>query len=523
MIAGLDSQAPPSDSTIAQAKAHGVRLWGGYIATRSDAGVSPWSRDDFARVQRAGMATIGFCSGNDDPAALRRLAAAWGVLLCVDVEAHIRDDGPWVQDWLDRSGAGLYGNAPVFPGRKAAFYVLAAYPPTGDPGATWTSAQPRPAGPCAWQWVGTHDEFGHGVDRGWYDDWFATGHGDRWATTGGKFQRDPVLAQNKDGRLEAVVTGEDGHLYGLAQTAPGKDWWSEWVDLGPPPGGALGNPAVARAKSGCVTLLVRSADGKVGHRAQKAPGGALAVWASMGGHPRKRDPVVIAGAGGHLCAFVIADDGGLFGLEQGGPTGAWGTTWADLGAAPPGGAAGRLAVRQHEDGRLEILLRGTNGKIFHRTERRPGGPLTPEWAVLRADPGHNDPVLARHKDGRLHAFVIGDDGRLFDIAQAVPNGPWPARWRALGGRVPGGPVGRLAVQRDGTGRLDLFVRGTDGKLYHRAQQQAGGPFAPAWTSLGGSVAGNPVVGCNTDGRLEVLAVGKDSAIHRAAQTAPGHW
>src|SRR5262249_43781884 len=161
-----------------------------------------------------------------------------------------------------------------------------------------------------------------------------------------------------DGRLEAVVTGDDGHLYGLAQTAPGKDWWPKWVDLGPPPGGALGSPALARSKSGCVTLVVRAGSGKVGHRAQKDPGGVLTTWAALGGAARRRAPVLVASAGGHLGAFVIADDGGLFGLEQGGPSGAWATTWSNLGAAPPGGAAGRLAVRQHEDGRLELLLRG---------------------------------------------------------------------------------------------------------------------------------------------------------------------
>ena len=97
-----------------------------------------------------------------------------GIMLCLDVEPKIRGDGPWVQDWLSASGAGLYGNAPVFTGRRAAFYVLAWYPKR-DPARTWIvdPRYPRPNGPCGWQWRGTHTEFGRGVDRGWYDDWFA--------------------------------------------------------------------------------------------------------------------------------------------------------------------------------------------------------------------------------------------------------------------------------------------------------------------------------------------------------------
>ena len=47
---------------------------------------------------------------------------------CLDVEGGIRADGAWVQPWLDASGAGLYGNAPVFSGRRAAFYETASDP-----------------------------------------------------------------------------------------------------------------------------------------------------------------------------------------------------------------------------------------------------------------------------------------------------------------------------------------------------------------------------------------------------------
>jgi hypothetical protein len=175
MIAGLDSSGDkPSPAQLAQAKAHGVRMWSGYLATKPHVNLAaPWSKQDFARVKAAGLTSLAFCSGLDDPVACKNLAAAWGVRLCLDVEGGIRGDGPWVQDWLTRSGAGLYGNAPVFRGRRAPFYVLAAY--QSDPRATWSSHFPRPNGPCGWQWQGTHTEFGCGVDRGWYDDWFAGG------------------------------------------------------------------------------------------------------------------------------------------------------------------------------------------------------------------------------------------------------------------------------------------------------------------------------------------------------------
>jgi hypothetical protein len=115
-----------------------------------------------------------FVSGNDAPAALKALAAKLNVRICLDVEGGIRGDGPWVQGWLDASGAGLYGNSGVHSGRRAPFYILAAYPGSSDPAGTWWNQTPAPPGPCGWQWVGTHTEFGVGVDRGDYDDWFSS-------------------------------------------------------------------------------------------------------------------------------------------------------------------------------------------------------------------------------------------------------------------------------------------------------------------------------------------------------------
>ena len=173
MIHGLDSSMPPNAQQVAVAHANGFDLWSGYLASHPAVNLlHPWARADFDIARAAGSTPIAFCSGVDDPVALRALAAAWNVRLCLDVENGIRGDGPWVQAWLDASGAGLYGNAGVHPGRRAAFHVLAAYP-GGQPVATWDDAlTPRPAGPCAWQSCGTHSLFGVGVDSGYYDDWF---------------------------------------------------------------------------------------------------------------------------------------------------------------------------------------------------------------------------------------------------------------------------------------------------------------------------------------------------------------
>jgi hypothetical protein len=179
-IVGLDSSfdAPTLEAAVA-ARDAGVRLWSGYLGVRPhrELGLAiVWERWQFDIARLCGGTPLGFCSGWDDPAAVRQLAAAWRVRACLDVEDGIRPDGSWVQGWLDQSGAGLYGLANVHRGRRAAYHVVARYLNAGCGGASWDpAAGPRPSAPCAWQCQGTHTEFGRGVDRGIYDDWFAAG------------------------------------------------------------------------------------------------------------------------------------------------------------------------------------------------------------------------------------------------------------------------------------------------------------------------------------------------------------
>jgi hypothetical protein len=526
MFAGLDSATPPTAAQLGQAKAAGVRMWSGYLSTKPNVNIlHPWTKEDYARVKTAGLPSIAFCSGLDDPVACRNRAAEWDVKLCLDVESGIHGDGPWVQDWLTKSGAGLYGNAPVFPNRRAAFYVLAAFPAHAhDPQRTWTTDphHPRPNGNCGWQWRGTHTEFGVGVDRGWYDDWFVSAQVDQnhWASMAGTFHHDPVVAQDRDGRLEVFMLDESGRLFDLGQSAANGGWWSAWADLGPPPpGGAAGKLAAGRNADGRLELFLRGNDGQIYTRTQHSAGGALSpTWTSLGGS-FQHDTVVGQNRDGRLELFVVGDDGHLFELVQTGGNGSWPPSWADLGPGPPGGAGGDLGVGRNLDGRLQLFLRGSDGHIYTRAQQAAGGVLAPAWTSLGGAFQH-DPVVARDLDGRLELFVLGENGHLFDLAQTAPNGSWWPTWADLGAPPLGGAAA-LGAGCNLDGRLQLFLLGNDGHMYSRTQQGAGGALTPTWTSLGGALAGRPVVGQNQDGRLEVFALGRDASVYHDWQVVPG--
>lgn len=168
MLKGLDSAFAPNATQAQQAAKAGVRVWGGYFAGRNI--LNGWTEAEFAILHSAGIHPVAYASGWEDPTALKALAAKWGVLGVLDVESGIRGDGRWVQRWLDASGFGLYGNAPVHTNRKAPFHVLAAYPGGNPPAATWEPGVAKPNTPTAWQFEGTHVAFGRGVDSSWWDD-----------------------------------------------------------------------------------------------------------------------------------------------------------------------------------------------------------------------------------------------------------------------------------------------------------------------------------------------------------------
>lgn len=182
MLEGLDSANEPTAAQAQAARAAGYGIWSGYIGTAPNTGVRSWSRAGFDNARLCGNMPLAYCSGYDDPAGVRNLAAAWGVRLILDCENGIRGlhdpDASWIQPFLDVSGAGLYGGAQIHQqGFRAPFYVLGAYPTSGDPtDASWNGGPaPRPNAPCGWQWAGSHAAFGVTVDSSTFDDWFRTG------------------------------------------------------------------------------------------------------------------------------------------------------------------------------------------------------------------------------------------------------------------------------------------------------------------------------------------------------------
>ena len=197
---------------------------------------------------------------------------------------------------------------------------------------------------------------------------------------------------------------------------------------------------------------------------------------------------------GYEGSYLFVDFGcGLLWLAQPGTT----------GAAPAPFASG---LQQTTD--LEFLASGGEYALFyttyagggqlHRVTGAPAGGGQPSVGA-----SSSGPAVASWGDGRLDVFVRGVDGQLW---HRWFDGEWRG-WEPLGGVLASGP----AVASWGGGRLDVFVRGVDGQLWHRWFD---GEWR-GWEPLGGVLASGPAVASWGGGRLDVFVRGVDGQLwHR---------
>jgi hypothetical protein len=164
---------------------------------------------------------------------------------------------------------------------------------------------------------------------------------------------------------------------------------------------------------------------------------------------------------------------------------------------------------------LGVLVLGVTSGCASRTEcvAAPQGTRR-EASACVVDMTHAGPVGCNW-DGRLEMFVRGRDGALYHQWQTSPGGIWSG-WESLAGDLTSQPV--VGSNRDG--RLEIFVRGTDGALFHRWQVVPGGTWAD-WESLGGRLTSEIGLRRDEAGRLEVFVRGTDGAVWHLRQRSPG--
>jgi len=168
-----------------------------------------------------------------------------------------------------------------------------------------------------------------------------------------------------------------------------------------------------------------------------------------------------------------------------------------------------------DDGAAEF---GTLYALYVTTAAPPPPPPAPRWASL-AGVSLGGPAAARQDDGRLVVFVRGDNNRIWYRPQEVAMGDWWDWGEVPGGEFTSDPSAVVAVP----GGLVVFARGNDNAIWHAWQDAVDGPWS-GWVSLGGVSVGGPAAARQVDGRLAVFIRGENNRIrYRPQAQAMGPW
>jgi len=335
-----------------------------------------------------------------------------------------------------------------------------------------------------------------------------------------------VVAPSADNRLEAFAVRRDGNLWHIWQTIPNTqiffDAWSNWADHGAPPGVRFSSPpAVVRNRDERLELFIAGSDGHISHIWQTARNGVWSNWWVHDGPPHlvRGAPAVGINQDGRLEVFVVdRGDHWLYSQPQTAPSNGWSPNWFPFGAPPGVRLASSPAVGSNADGRLEVFLVGSDGLLWKKDQTAPSNGWS-DWLPHGAPSGGvrwvSSPVVASNADGRMELFMLGTDGQLWHEWQTAPNNGWSG-WASFGSpqgrRIVGTPAVGMNAAVPPAGRLELFAVTDDGAWWHRWQLTPSNGWSDwdhSWMFGTGQGHGTVAVGTDADGRLEVFGCGGD--------------
>jgi hypothetical protein len=281
---------------------------------------------------------------------------------------------------------------------------------------------------------------------------------------------DPALSSWGLPALNIFVRGSDGHVYyKYKNVSAGGSFqsWSEWTDMSA--SGVDSNPASTSWGTGRIDLVVKS-------------GNDGAIWTRQN----------------------------LGGAWQG---------WWSLGKPAIGIAAGSSpAITTWGPGRLDLFVRGADEQMYTRTCNGNSTATCSTAAAWSAwtliGPGSvfwGSPAATSEAVNKITVAVHGKDNFAWTLRLA--NGAWTwSRVDAVGvlagssastASSPG-----LASFRGANSRVELFVKGSDGRLWQNEYKGSWSGFMP----LGGDILGSPVAFAIGTQRIEVAAVMDDHGL-----------
>jgi hypothetical protein len=247
--------------------------------------------------------------------------------------------------------------------------------------------------------------------------------------------------------------------------------------------------------------------------------------------------------------FAIGPDGVAYHNLLSGPCGTTDCpmgSWESIGANPPVQFLGSIAAVKTDANTVELFAMGSDGKAYRKSFVRGTGtasdtwtpPQTSAWTKIGGIPGtlrlNPSPAASSWSDKRFDVFATGENGKVYHkFFRGVWNASGPGSeqgdWESLGGSPASTrSMGSPSVVSWGPVRLDIFVNGIDGNVYHKYFAAGWGPnnIGADWESLGGVPVGARVIGSPAavswgPDHLDIFVTGTDGIVYHKSYSAAG--
>jgi Metallo-peptidase family M12B Reprolysin-like len=229
--------------------------------------------------------------------------------------------------------------------------------------------------------------------------------------------------------------------------------WSAWIPMGAPRGGFTGRPATSARNPEVTNIYVRGNDNKLWQRAY------------------------------------------------------WNSTWHDWGRHDDGVLASAPSTGSMGPDHEHVFVRSTDGQVWQKWWSGPTG--WSGWIALGAPPGgfRGGPVTISRNSSVCNVYVWGNDNALWQLAY------WGGQWHDWGRHDDGVLASEPTVGSMGSDHEHVFVKGTDGNVWHKYWTAAEG--WKGWFQLGsppGGFQGNPNTISRNSTVANIYVRGNDNAL-----------
>ncbi len=351
--------------------------------------------------------------------------------------------------------------------------------------------------------------------------WLGTGRGtwSNWESLGGATLGRPAVTASSAGQLDVIVRGTDNVAYNKVQNAGTTTWWPSqtgWASIG----GSFTSPLNASRRGGYLDVVGRGSDSTI---LSKVWDPGLGAWwpsqttfHSQGGSTYLVAPSIVSWGTDRIDLFTRSSANFYHKFWTSGTNWSPANGFTSIGA--PSGVSSTPTACTWGTDRIDVIGLNSVGAAYNKVYQGSWWPSQTEWVSLGTREFSETPAIVTMTVNRLDVVGRGKDGNAYHKTWS-PSGWSPSQtgWTNIGGPQGGSLAGPISLVSWGNGRLDMVARSSSNELlYKNWTSGVWWPSQTTWARLAVDIASDPVIVSSGSGNLDIFVRGSDGSLwHRS--------